>query len=456
MSSVTSPQQTGRGGADIIPGPRGMQDVRLLVLGTDADAQELKDLALAAGFELAQRYSARVSHVAYGAGIDPGDAKYNKIRDAGLVIVPIKACAAQLGLGDKGRAPDSIAAGNIAAGNMDAADARDELDARAEADVRDGADADADAVEAEAASVVAVEDTVSWEDEASDGDAAGPGEPLEFPPLQQVGTVIEQGGRGQRGENGGRGGRGDGLDGERDGLDGDLGDLDGDLGDLHGDLDRDVDGDGELARDVEDAYAPLQSLEPAQTPSPVAQDLPLGAAVIGADPWTGPDDIADDHARASDAADPADITGFIPVIRASDLEAADAPVTETAAPAEPAADPADAAAGTSGGAAAAPPRLSARYVLASLVWALVPFVSFGLLTPVVFGYAALRLRSRILALTTLGYTVAVVLSFALSAARPHAATPSDASGALLTLALAAAWIGGTVHAISLRVRVFAH
>jgi hypothetical protein len=86
---------------------------------------------------------------------------------------------------------------------------------------------------------------------------------------------------------------------------------------------------------------------------------------------------------------------------------------------------------------------------------LIPFATFGLLTPVTFGYAAYRLRSRALVLTALGYTVAVIASFVLSAARPHSATPSDAAGALLTIALAGTWIGGTLHAVSIRTRVFA-
>src|ERR1700761_3419479 len=98
MTSVTSPQQTGRSGADI-PGPRGGHGVRLLVLGSDSDAQKLRDQAVAAGYELAQRYSVRVSHVAYGSGIDPDDARYSRIREAGLPIVAIQACASELGLG---------------------------------------------------------------------------------------------------------------------------------------------------------------------------------------------------------------------------------------------------------------------------------------------------------------------------------------------------------------------
>jgi hypothetical protein len=102
-----------------------------------------------------------------------------------------------------------------------------------------------------------------------------------------------------------------------------------------------------------------------------------------------------------------------------------------------------------------PAHRTAGHVLLSILWALIPFATFGLLTPVTFGYAAYRLRSRALVLTAVGYTVAVVASFVLSAARPDSATPSDAAGALLTLCLAGTWIGGTLQAVSLRTRVFA-
>ena len=98
MTRVTSPQQTDRRGTDEIPGQRGAQGVRLLVLGSDTESQDLREQAAAAGFELAQRYSARVSHVAYGTGIDPEDVRYTKIRDAGLALLPLQKCAEQLGL----------------------------------------------------------------------------------------------------------------------------------------------------------------------------------------------------------------------------------------------------------------------------------------------------------------------------------------------------------------------
>ncbi len=178
MSSVTSPQQTDRRGSDEIPGPRCGQGVRLLVLGADPEAQTLRDQATAAGYELAQRYSARVSHVAYGTGVDPGDARYTKIRDAGLVLLPLQKCAEELGLGRAHMMDTDAETG-----------AEPETEARVEAVTGSGTLAD---VEAEAEVGVAVgitaeltvELTVEPEYEADDA-------PLEIPPLHPVAEAIE-------------------------------------------------------------------------------------------------------------------------------------------------------------------------------------------------------------------------------------------------------------------------
>ena len=328
MTSVTSPQQTDRSGADI-PGPRGGQGVRLLVLGTDMDAKELRDRASAAGYELAQRYSARVSHVAYGSGIDPDDVRYTKIREAGLALLPIQACAAELGL------------------RGETAEAEPEPDVAVD---------------------VAVAEAPEAADEASRETALDG--PLDFPPLRLADDA-----------------RADEAFDERDSASG-------------------------LVPGFADESAAASTAEPIAGPAVESMakpktDVPLGAAVIGADPWVGEPEESGEQGIPADA------------------EAA--------------------IAGT---------RFGAGHVLYSIVWALIPFATFGLLTPVTFGYAAYRLRSRALALTALGYTLAVLASFVLSAARPHSATPSDAAGALLTIALAGTWIGGTLHALSLRRRVF--
>jgi len=424
MTSVTSPQQTGRSGADI-PGPRGGHGVRLLVLGSDSDAQKLRDQAVAAGYELAQRYSARVSHVAYGSGIDPEDARYSRIRDAGLPIVPIQACASELGLG-AGTAGTG-AAGVAGGGAHAAASAATDTDHGA-AGAKTGEKAKSDeraelgrvelARGAEDHAAVEGDAEVEVWNETARGESFGvatkldefEAEVLEFPPFERL--------------------AGDSATGLVPGFDADFGIESGEreaAADLHS--------AAALADDLADVPHAAAATDTADEDADEddddedADEPPLGGQVIGADPWLG---------EAIDA----DVTGYLPQI----TEATVAPdVIEADALASTAADTARSPEG----------RRPTRRFLVSLAWGLVPFVSFGLLTPVAFGYAAYRLRSRTLALAALGYTLAVVLSFALSAVRSSAATPGDASGTLLTFALAVTWIGGTVHALSLRAKVFA-
>ena len=90
----------------------------------------------------------------------------------------------------------------------------------------------------------------------------------------------------------------------------------------------------------------------------------------------------------------------------------------------------------------------------SLAWALVPLVSLGLLTPVAMGYAAYRSRSRGLWIATAVYTLAVVAAFTVSAAAPLRTGSHAAVGDLLTACLAASWLGGTLHSLLIRRRVF--
>ena len=351
MSSVTSPQQTERRGTDEIPGPRGGQGVRLLVLGADPEAQTLRDQATAAGYELAQRYSARVSHVAYGTGIDPGDARYTKIRDAGLVLLPLQKCAQELGLS-----------------RADATEATMEAVAETEAEAATGSETVAD-VEAE----VEAETIAEFPDEiAVDQDYAADDAPLEIPPLHPVADVTEAA----------------------------------DVVDATVEAPVEIEVDAEIADEASATdFVPGFADE--------ASGVPLAAAVIGADPWIGgAEEDADADAEA--------------------IPHSEAPTPVPAHSTHP-----------------------AGHVLFSILWALIPFATFGLLSPITFGYAAYRLRSRALVLTAIGYTIAVVASFVLSAARPHSATPSDTTGALLTLCLAGTWIGGTLHAVSIRTRVFA-
>ena len=331
-----------------------------MVLGTETDAQELRDQALAAGLELAQRYSARVSHVAYGSGIDPDDGRYTRIREAGLTLVSIQTCAAELGL---------------APGVDNATDA-----------VIDDVGAVADVAQADESQVGEPHDCLCAGDES-----------LDFPPLQPYDSAASF--------------------------------VPGFHGDAYADAYAEFD-TGVFVAVAADADADDRGDAPHSR-----DETPLAAAVIGIDPWIGGGATAE-PAESSDAS-------------IVELSASTSPANPLANP--PADSPANSPAS---GSVAVPARAPQNHVLASLAWSLIPLATFGLLTPVSFGYAAFRLRSRSLALISLGYTFAVLMSFVLSAARPQSVTPADGSGALLTLALAVTWIGGTVHALSLRTKVF--
>jgi hypothetical protein len=346
MTSMTTSQQTDRSGADEIPGPRGGHSVRLLVLGADPDAQDLRAQAQAAGYELAQRYSARVSHVAYGSGIDPEDARYAKIRDSGLALLPLQKCAEQLGL------------------RADAAEVADAVDVDVDTEPEP---------EPEAEAAVATEPDVEPEAEPEIDD-----EPLAFPPLHTE-PVDES------------------------------------------ETPEELEARERLYdHEVELAFVPGFTEEPADL------EVPLAAAVLGADPWEG-DEATPEEPVSETSQEPSPEPTPEP-LQQTTLQEPTPPETT--------------------------PHPGPSHVILSFLWALIPLATFGLLSPVTFGYAAYRLRSRGLALTALVYTLAVVVSFVLSAIRPHAVSPADTTGALLTICLAGTWIGGTLHALSLRTRVF--
>ena len=428
MTSMTTSQQTDRSGADEIPGPRGGQGVRLLVLGADPDAQGLRDQAQAAGYELAQRYSARVSHVAYGPGIDPEDARYAKIRDSGLALLPLQKCAEALGLradetdtadavdvadtADVGEAAEAVDVAAVdVASTADAVDVAEVAYVANAVDVAEAADSTAadaadlaEAVEVELGAAIKpeldteperaaeveteVEAAVAAEPEAeAQAESEIDDEPLAFPPLH---TASDDDPDDESDEQPTESTEPEALEQSTD------------LEDAEA-LERLYD------HEVENAFVP------GFTEEPVDLDVPLAAVVIGADPWEGGSEQATPEEPVHQPTSDAD---SVPRPEASDSDS------------------------------------GLGRVLLSLLWALIPLATFGLLTPVTFGYAAYRLRSRGLALTALVYTIAVVVSFALSAIRPHAVTPADTTGALLTVCLAGTWIGGTLHALSLRTRVF--
>ena len=399
MTSLTTPKETGRG-ADI-PAPRGGQSVRLLVLGADEDARLLREQAVAAGYELAQRYSARVSHVAYGAGVDPGDTRYAKIRDAGLTPQPISACAAQLGLAPAPTVP-APTKGESAPVKAKAEPAPPKVESEPEVD------------EAEREPESEPESGDFYDDDDLLDEPGGP-DPLAYPPLpeESVGQKQEQ---------------------EQilafgfDGLDADI-DMDADVEvDVHVDVCvvETVDGVAETDADVDvDADAAVE------TDAGYGDAVALAGAMIGADPWPG---LAE--------AEP---------VREAEQEAE---THESVAVEEAEGDAFDFAFGDVAAVEAPAAHRGPRMVVLSFAWAFVPLISFGLLTPVVFGYAAVRTRSRLYAAATLGYALAVVLAFALSATHPQTGSAAHGSDGLLTFALALSWLGGTGHALSARPRVF--
>ncbi|WP_034269945.1 hypothetical protein [Actinospica robiniae] len=378
MTSLTTPKETGRG-ADI-PAPRGGQGVRLLVLGVDEDARLLRERAAAAGFELAQRYSARVSHVAYGAGVDPQDGRYAKIRDAGLALLPIQTCAAELGLAKPAEPPVPPVP----------AQAEPRLEERQPAREREP---------------------------KHESEPASEPESDEFP---EDDLLDEPGGP-------------DPL-----------------------------------------AYPPLDEEEPGE-PRPEELDptaVALAAAAIGVDRWPTDFEVVEIiEVVETDEADEADEADESVEVE-QDTDTAVAPATEPAAEDEDDEDEDEDDEDDEtledievheevalvdpviDGEAVAAPTPGPRLLVLSVVWALIPLISLGLLTPLAFGYAAVRTRSRLYAAATLGYALAVVLAFALSAEHPQPGSTANGTGGLLTFALALSWLGGTGHALSARTRVF--
>ena len=87
-------------------------------------------------------------------------------------------------------------------------------------------------------------------------------------------------------------------------------------------------------------------------------------------------------------------------------------------------------------------RMDTRTQVISWIWAVLPFVTLGLATPVTFLWAAQRVRSTQYVVATIVYTVLVVLGFAV----PN----EDVSFAFLT----ASWVVGSLHALLVRPAVF--
>jgi DNA uptake protein ComE-like DNA-binding protein len=92
--------------------------------------------------------------------------------------------------------------------------------------------------------------------------------------------------------------------------------------------------------------------------------------------------------------------------------------------------------------------------LGTIVWALLPALSFGLLAPVPFAHAAVKLRDRRLWVVTAIYAIVGLALFVILGSGSSEPTGSLGESLLVGLLLALS-IAATVHAFVLRGRVFA-
>jgi hypothetical protein len=91
-----------------------------------------------------------------------------------------------------------------------------------------------------------------------------------------------------------------------------------------------------------------------------------------------------------------------------------------------------------------------RLGFGSIVWALIPLLSLGLLAPVPFAVAAVRLRQRRLWVATAVYALGSALLI-LGAFGPQGGWGDTLAGTVILLLM----VAGTAHAFLLRGRVFA-
>jgi hypothetical protein len=96
------------------------------------------------------------------------------------------------------------------------------------------------------------------------------------------------------------------------------------------------------------------------------------------------------------------------------------------------------------------PGLARARTVGTILWALIPALSFGFLVPVPFAHGAIRLKQQGLWAVTAAYTVVCAAEFGL---------PSEPEGGwgdtATALAMYTLMIVGTIHAFVLRGRVFA-
>lgn len=86
----------------------------------------------------------------------------------------------------------------------------------------------------------------------------------------------------------------------------------------------------------------------------------------------------------------------------------------------------------------------------SVIWALMPLITLGIATTLVFAVAAIRLRKPIHWAAVIGYLALTTLNFSVLD------SPDGSAGdALFGAVLIVLWLGGTAHAFAIRSRVFA-
>ncbi|MEV5413405.1 helix-hairpin-helix domain-containing protein [Thermopolyspora sp. NPDC052614] len=86
----------------------------------------------------------------------------------------------------------------------------------------------------------------------------------------------------------------------------------------------------------------------------------------------------------------------------------------------------------------------------SFIWAVLPLLSLGFLSPLVFGYAAGRRRSWPLWTSTGAYSALVLTMFATASS-----ATGTAADVVFKSALVGSWLVGTAHALAIRRTVFA-
>ena len=419
-----------------IPTQRSDRALRLLVLGTGDDAVAFRERATQAGAELAQRFSVRVTHVVAEDGVGEQDARVVRARTAGIPV---------LGLAEG----DQLLAGDEVGAGADTGEARGEKGAvgtgrgeggggkaggKVGAGVKAGVGVEAGIEVGGAGGDEAYEGVSGEGEEETEGDREvelGTREPeVEADPHRRVVSLVHPRTeltpeptevrpsdvftgsaleavlhfpplRTEEGEDGAR----QGEAGEGDtGLAGGMGAAGGEGG----------------------ARSALMDV--------VADGCACGGDEVAERREEGLAGAGEDAARVGD-----DVVGGV---AAEGAGAAGASAAEGIG-----------AAGVGASATTSGRRLTAG-TAASFAWALLPLVSIGLLTPVGIGYAAYRLRSRVLVIATICYTVFVGAAFAVSAASPVRTGTHAAAGELLLACLGASWLGGTVHSFLIRRRVY--